>query len=118
MRFHKLLDSVENTDKEEELRQRILEVKEYLIPVQRVPFVGKPIRALIVFGDFKSAADFRQSKHYADIKDWNVNVALEGDSKSIAISPSGVHIKKMLPVLACIGVGISFIVLLKKKRCK
>ena len=118
MKFHKLLDSVENTDKEELLRQRISEVKEYIMPVQRVPFAGKPIRALIAFGDFKSAADFKQSQHYADIKDWNVTVALEGDNKSIAISPSGVHVKKMLPVLACIGVGISLIVLLKMKRCK
>ena len=118
MKFHKLLDSVENTEKEELLRQRISEVKEYLMPVQRVPFAGKPIRALIAYCDFESAADFRQSQHYADIKDWNVTVALEGDRKSIAISPSEVHIKKFLPVLACIGVGISLIVLFKKKRCK
>ena len=117
MKFNEYLDMIESTGKEDLLKQRLSETKEYFSKAINVPVAGKIIRALIALSGTETIADFRQTTHYQNIKDWNVIVSgLENKNFKITVQPSCFHLKKLFKVLLFF-VGVIFLYKQYKKHC-
>ena len=118
MRFCEYLDTVEGTEREGMLKQKLVDTKDYFSKAINVPIAGKILRALIALGESKSIADFRQTSHYQNIKDWDVTVySLEGEDFKLNISPSSVHYKKIIKVLLFVAAAIFLFKRYKKRNC-
>jgi len=121
MKFSQLCDTIENTEQEQQLLQYfkqddMQEAEKVFAKLARVPIAGKLFAAVIAMSDYESLAEFKQSEHYDNIKDWNFDI--DFDKKSLYITPNNEQKKKALKILAIIGVAITLIVLLRKLCCR
>ena len=74
MKLSMYLDSIQNTENEELFLQKLSDINKDLAKATSVPFIGKKIRSVIALGNAESIEDFRQTRHYDVIKDWNIYV--------------------------------------------
>ena len=99
-------DLIENTEKEqlvlENIAKSLSEVKDDLAKAERLPFLGKTVKAILALGKAESIEEFRKTKHYANLKNWDINV--EGIEKgNIQINPSEIHKQAAFEWLVVIG---------------
>ncbi|MCL2526796.1 MAG: hypothetical protein FWE42_00150 [Defluviitaleaceae bacterium] len=111
------LDLIENTDQEQLLRDKIVEIEEHLVKAASIPVLGKTLTALIAFGQAESVEAFKQSEHYVNLKDWNIEVA-DLEAGHFSITPGPVHMVKVKKIAVAIGIVVALLVLLKKCCCR
>ena len=109
MIFSDYLDSIENTEQEQQLIEKFASVAADMEKATKVPLVGKKIGALIALGSAESIAAFRETEHYDRIKDWDVSINLE--TGSFSLSPSSEQKKKIVKIAVAAGVVILLSVL-------
>jgi len=130
MKFSEYLDSAENAGDEEKVLQQFSAIKEELAQqkltktqleiLYKLPLLGKIMKAIIALGDAESIEAFRQSEHYATIKDWNTIVHDFGieNVPNITMYPSDAQMAKLFKVLAVIFGGVLLLLLCRKRCCK
>ena len=114
MVISKYLTSIEDTEKEAMLIGGMgkLTEEEEIIQLMDKPVVGKIFTALAVLGNSESIADFRQTGHYENIKDWSIAV-FDIEKGFVSIHPGPKHLKTAFAVAAAVGA-----VLIIRKLCK
>jgi len=73
MLFTVYLDSIENTEKEQQFLETVLAAKIGFEMAGKLPFVGKLMRALVALGEAQSIEEFKQSEHYESIVGYNIS---------------------------------------------
>ena len=120
MRFSQFCDQVENTEQEQQLLQffqqdDMKETESVFSRMSRIPIIGKLFAAVVALGSYESIADFRQSEHYRNIKDWNFTI--DFDKKNLFIRPNEEQRKKAIKTLALTGAAITLIMVYWKLCC-
>ena len=119
MRFSQFCDQAENTEQEQQLLQffqqdDMKEAETGFKKFTRIPIVGKIFAAVVALRDYDSIADFRESEHYRNIKDWDFSVDFE--KKSLLIRPNEEQRRKALKILAIVG-GVTTLIIMFRKLC-
>ena len=117
MRFSQFCDQAEDTGQEQKLLQFLQqedmkEAETAFVKLTRVPVIGKLFAALVALGKYESIADFRQSEHYPNIKDWNFSIDFE--KKRMHISPNEEQRRKIAEVFALIGAAAALILIIRR----
>ena len=121
------LDSIENTDQEQATLAKISEMlglnnaKEELMKLTKIPVAGKVLKALVALSEAESVAEFKQTQHYNNIKNWAINADEFEKGQGISIQPGPVHKEVAIDIIAMIlAVLFGFWLGRKfgKKRCK
>jgi hypothetical protein len=99
------LDLIQNTEKETQLIEKLVKLKEPLMRASRVPFVGKVIKALAALADLQSVDAFKQSEYYQDISGYDIKI-IDPETGGFSIGPGAEQKKKALLVVASIAIGI------------
>jgi len=117
MVISKYLDSIEGTEDEQKLLNATLKLSEEegISELYDKPFVGKIFTALNVLGKSESIADFKQTKHYDNIKDLGISV-FDLEKGFFSIYPGPKHIKGICAVAGIVGAGLLLLKL--RKLCK
>jgi len=117
MVISKYLDSVEGTEKEAMLISGMVKLteEEAIIQLMDKPGVGKIFTALAALGNSECIADFKQTEHYGNIKDWNITV-FDLEKGFISINPGPKHLKMAFTVAAIAGAGLFLWKFLKKNK--
>ena len=115
MKFSDYLDSVENTDDEQLLKEQICKIKEDVQPALQIPVVGKVLTAALVLGESESIEAFRQTEHYEYIKDWNIAVH-DLEKGAFSLYPSDAHLKIVKVAAMVIGGLLAFLWIRRKLR--
>ena len=120
MRFSQFCDIAENTEQEQQLFQFLKEealspLAEHSTKLKRIPIIGKVLTAILVLAKSESIAEFRQSKHYRHLMNWDVK--FDGEH-NLEINPSDIQKKKVLKILAVIGVILAILVICRKCCCR
>jgi hypothetical protein len=115
MEISKYLDSVEGTENEPMLIKGMLKLTEdeSIAQLMDKPYVGHMFKALDALGNSENIADFKQTVHYENIKDWGITV-FDAEKGFVSIYPGPKHLKKMLIVAAIAGAGLILLKLYKK----
>ena len=121
MRFSQFCDTAENTEQEQQLFQLVKDddfkqAEKALAWLTRLPFFGNLFAAIVALGSYESIAEYRKSRHYDHIKDFDFKVDFE--KKSLAVGPTEEQKKKALQIVAMIGAAIALIVILRKLCCR
>lgn len=121
MTFSQYCDMVENTEQEQAFFQflRNDEMKAFessLRKLTRIPVLGELFAALIELKNYESLAEFKESEHYANIRDWNFKVNTE--KGTLIISPGDIHLKQIKKIAAIIGVSVALLAICKKLRSR
>jgi hypothetical protein len=118
MSLAEYLDSIANTEQEQQFLLKLSELKEEFGQIAKTPFVGKLFRALVVLGDSESIEEFKQSEHYENIKGFDIRVK-NLEKGHFNIYPGKAQRKAMVKLSAVVAIGLLLIIFLrKKKRCK
>ena len=117
MKFSDYMDSVENTEQEDLLRQKLQDVKEFMEKIPNIPIIGKMLKALVAYGDSDGIEEFRQSAHYDNIKDWNISVP-EIEKGNVSIQPGFAQWLKIINFIIIVCVCVSIYKRIKKKRAQ
>ena len=117
MVISKYLNTVEGTEKEAKLISGMLKLSEEegVAQLMDKPVVGKIFTALDVLGKSESIAEFKQTEHYDNIKDFSI-IEFDLEKGFFSIHPGPKHLKKMLAVAAVVGAGILLWKL--RRKCK
>ena len=118
MTVSEYFDSLENTEDEQKLIGQLLEIKDAIEKAASLPFLGKVMRALIALGESESIEAFRQTNHYATIKDWNVIAHDFNSTPNFTMYPSDAQLAKFFKILAVIIGGVLLLALCKKCCCR
>jgi len=117
-------DSIENTEQEQNMLAQfskgLSEAKDELAKAENFPIAGKIIKAIVALSQAESISEFKQTKHYANIKNWDINVE-QLEKGNIQINPGEVHKEAAIDILAIVlAVLFGFWLGRKfgKKRCK
>ena len=121
MKFSQFCDIAENTEQEQQLLQMLKkddmkEFKKIMAKMRRIPVIGKLFAAILALSKSENIAEFRQTEHYPNIKNWDFKV--DFDKGSLSINPSDIQKKKMINVLAVIGVVITVLLICRKLCCR
>ena len=121
MRFSQFCEQAEGTEQEQQLLQffkqdGMKEAEAVFLKMARIPFIGKLFAALAALGDYDSIAEFRQSEHYQNLKDWNFSVNFK--KKSLYITLNDEQKKKAMKILAISSAVITLVVLCRKLCCR
>ena len=121
MRFSQFCDQAENTEQEQQLLQFLQqddmkEAETAFTKLTRMPIIGKLFAAIVALRNYDSIADFRQSEHYRDIKDWNFSI--DFDKKRMIITPNEEQRRKAIEILAFIGAVTTLIIICRKLCCR
>jgi len=114
MVISKYLDSIEGTEDEQKFKEAIAklsETEEITVLLDK-PGIGPFFKSIFAIAEADSIADFKQSEHYANIKDWSITV-FDLENGTFSIHPGPKHVKMFLAVAAMVGVGIY---LFKRRR--
>ena len=109
------LDSIENTEQEQEFLHELAELREHFVPAAKVPFVGKKIAALIDLIDCGSISDFRDAGYYDDFDGWEI---VHHKIGGFSIYPGKEQMRKALAVVGLIFGLIVLAIFIKKCTCK
>jgi hypothetical protein len=118
MKFSDYCSMIENTEKEQEFfkflkeNDNMNEVKHILEGKKSIPIVGKVISALLALASSESIAEFRQSEHYDNLKDWNLN--FDPEKGSFVLNPGKEQAAKAAKIIFAIIAVIGLLVLCKK----
>ena len=120
MKFSEFCDMAENTEQEQQLfelleKDGIKMLDDKLPKLQRIPILGKTITAIVALAKCKNIAEFRQSKEYRNLMNWNFDINF--DTGSLSVSPSDIHYKKIKKILAVVGVSIAVLLICRKLCC-
>ena len=115
MIFSEYLDSIESTPNEQLLIQKLADMEGDLSQAKNVPFVGKVIAAMIELGKAQSIADFRQTAHYDNIKNWNITVT-DLEKGQFSINPGPEHTRWLIGVFGVVAAIIVLWCLCRKRR--
>jgi len=121
MKFSQFCDIAENTEQEQQLLQMLKkddmkEFKKIMAKMRRIPVIGKLFAAILALSKSENIAEFRQTEHYPNIKNWDFKV--DFDKGSLSINPSDIQKKKMINVLAVICVVITVLLICRKLCCR
>ena len=107
MKISAYLSSIEGTENEPLFKSKILDLIEEdgISQLLDKPGVGKIFTALAVLGESESIEEFRQTKHYDNIKDWGIKV-FDLEKGYFSIHPGLMHIAKFFAFAAVVGIGI------------
>ena len=119
MTFAEWCERAENTEEEirffEFLQQDHMQNLEQVFnKLQRLPAVGKFFAAMNALDEYQTLAEYRQSKHYELIKDWEFE--FDADKGTFNLNANPAHVKKFLKAVAIIAAVIGIIILYRK--CK
>ena len=110
------LDTIENTQQEQQFMQHLAELKEHFVPATKIPFVGRMIRALVALGDCGSVTEFKQSEHYPNIRGYNITL-MDLEKGYFSITPGREQLAKVIPILGTI-VGLLLLwIVLRRRGC-
>ena len=117
MRFSQFCDQAENTGQEQQLLQflqqdEMKEAEKAFRKLTRIPIIGKLFAALVAMSNYDSIADFRQSEHYRNIKDWNFSVDFE--ENRLSISPNEEQRRKIIKTVVLFGAVTALITIRRK----
>ena len=117
MKFSQFCEEAENTEKERQLLQFLKEdemaqAAQIMEKMVRVPVIGKPCAAIVALVNCDSIEEFRQSKHYRHLMDFNFT--FDFDKRSLYITLSDAQKEKIKKVLAVIGVSTTLLLLYRK----
>ena len=122
MTFAEYCDSVENTEKEQEFFEylksdEMQEAGQAFAKLEKIPFVGKIFAALNALDEYPTLAEYRQSKHYQVIKDFEFEFdAAEG---KFNMHPNDKQARKAGIIVLLIIAAIAAIILCRKFcRCR
>jgi len=109
------LDTIENTEKEQEFLRALSDIRQELQAGAKIPFIGKPIRALAAIGECESIEEFKQSEHYENITGFDITVS-NLEKGHFSIYPGSAQRKKMAKVLAIVIAALLLLRLCKNRR--
>ena len=119
MRFSQFCDTIENTEQEQKLFQFLKQdfvappLKEHSAKLKRIPILGKLLTAFIALADSESIAEFRQSKHYKHIMNWDVKFDFDAENY-LSLNPSDLQKKKIVKILAIVGAILAVMIICLK----
>jgi len=121
MKFSQFCDITENTEQEQQLFEMLKkdDMKTFtkvMANMSRIPVIGKLFAAILALSKSESIASFKQSEHYPNIKDWDFKV--DFDNSGLYVTPSDTQKKKMVKVLAVIGVIVTVLLICRKLCCR
>lgn len=106
MTVSEYLNSIENTEQEQKalasFAKAFCEVKDELAKAVNYPFVGKCLRALLALSQATSVTEFKQTNHYNNIKNWDINVD-QLEKGNIQVTPGPAHKEAIIEVVAMVG---------------
>ena len=106
MTFSEYFNSIENTEQEQKalelFAKSFSEVKDELAKAVNYPFIGKCLRALLALSKATSVTEFKQTDHYNNIKNWDINVD-QLEKGNIQINPGPTHKEAIIEVAAMVG---------------
>ena len=111
------LDTIENTEQEQQFLKAVSEIKEELSQAAKVPIVGKTIRALVALCELESIAAFKQSEHYENIRGYNIHVS-NLEKGHFSIQPGKKHWEKAAKAAAIAAAVLLLLCLCKRCCCK
>jgi len=116
------LDSIEGTEQEQQLLDGMVKLtaEQAIVDMMNAPGVGKIFTALDVLGKSESIAEFKETVHYNNVKDWGIQV-IDIEKGYISIYPGPKHIRKICIVAGVIGgvlLGLKLSKLFKKYELK
>ena len=115
MTFAQFCETAENTELEQQLlkylneNEEMQKAKEVLERMQTAPVVGKLCVAINALSDCASLAEFKQTEHYQNVKDWNFS--FDPDKGHLSFQPSSDMMKKGLKIVSAIGAGLAALIL-------
>jgi len=120
MIFSDYLDSIENTEQEQQLLEQFAKnAADIQEGVNEAPFIGKIkiIGALLALGTAESIEAFRQSEYYEYLKDWEISVK-DLEKGHFSLYPGAEQRKKIFAIAGAVVLGIVLLVWCCKRRCK
>ena len=120
MRFSQFCDMAENTEQEQQffqfLKQDFVQdpMREHSAKLKCIPIIGKVLTAIFALAKSENIAEFRQSRHYRHLMNWDVKF----DGNNLEINTSDVQKKKVLKILAVIGAVLAILVICRKCCCR
>jgi len=119
MKFSEFCDTIENTEKEQQLLQylnkaELQDAKKVFVKMTRTPVMGKVFEALLALENYDSIEGFKQSEHYSNIKDYEFSVDFESNSLNIGVSE--VQKKKMTKCVVIAAIVIVLLIIFRKLR--
>jgi len=119
MNFSEYLDSVENTEKEQQLLACFAKDKADFDEVIKVPIVGKLklFGAWAALANAESISEFKQTEHYGYLKSWEF-IEHDLENGGFSLYPGAVLRKKIFTIMAIVGLAILFLVWCCKRRSK
>ena len=123
MNFAEYLDSVENTEQEQQMIQKAGEFKNAIIgnnpagleKLKKVPIFGKVFLSLFFLADCNNFDEFRQSEYFDNIKNWDIKVS-DLENGNISILPGAKHKKFMLKISIFVCVALFVVCMCRKYR--
>ena len=121
MKFSEFCDMAENTEQEQQLLQffkqdGMEDAEKVFVKMAHIPVIGKIFTALVALGNYKSIAAFRQSRHYQNLRNWNVDI--DFDKRSLMINASAEQKRKAMKILAAVSAGIALLVICRRLCCR
>ena len=120
MIFSEYLDSIENTEQEQQLLGQFTKTAaEIQEGVNEAPIMGKIkiIGALLALGSVESIEAFRQSEYYDYLKDWEISVK-DLEKGHFSLYPGAAQRKKIFAIAGAVVLAIVLFVWCCKRRCK
>ena len=123
MKFSELCDMAENTEQEQQLLQYFRQdgmedVEQVFAKLARIPILGKIFTALIAMGDCESIAQFRRTRHYRSLMNWDFDIDFE--QRNLQINASDEQKQKIMKIATAISAGIALAALavICRKLCR
>jgi len=115
MKFSDYLDSIENTEQEQQLKEQILIIRDDVKPAMNMPIIGKLLCSLVALGESETIEEFKYSGHYDNIKDWDIHV-FDLEKGYFSIYPGAKHRKVIAKFLLGVCAGLFIFWLYRKCR--
>ncbi|MCL2284785.1 MAG: hypothetical protein FWC32_00300 [Firmicutes bacterium] len=119
MKFSEYCDMVEGTEQEQQFlefmkQDHMAELKKVSAKMKSIPFLGKLMTAIVVLSESESIAEFKESKYYSTLA--NFEFTFDHESGSFGFSPSDQQKKKIAKVV-CIALTIIALLVICCKFC-
>jgi len=119
MKFSEYCDTVEGTEEEQQFLDYLKQdehdgFEEAAEKLKSVPVIGKVMGAVVALAYCESLDEFRQSKHYPVLMDWDIK--FDPETKNFSLSPGEEQMKKVKKVFCIISAVFALLFLYRKIR--